>query len=128
MRKNYQNLKTALCLVAFAITSLLSAQGLTVTFANAQNTSESGNDFYEADIMVESTTDFTLGSGQLYFDYSNAAFGSRVFTNGSFTFERPMGSILGSGGYASFVTNDTFDQTVSISFQQGFSQGTLAKL
>ena len=49
------------------------------SFANAQNTNDGTNDFFEVDVMVKTTgNSFKLGSGQLFFNYNASAFGEYV--------------------------------------------------
>jgi len=94
------------------------------TLLNAQITNNGGDDFYEADVFVASTTNLYLGSGQLYFDYNPAAFGSNISDNGNIEYSQPAGSILGysfgsfSPAYKSFIQNDFSTSRVSLSFQQ----------
>ncbi|MDC1162335.1 T9SS type A sorting domain-containing protein, partial [Tenacibaculum sp.] len=87
------------------------------------------NDYYEADIYVSSTIDFKLGSGQVYFTYNTAAFGSNIKANGNFEYLQPSGSILGEvygfPAYKDFIDNDNTTSRVSTSFQQGVSSGTI---
>ncbi|WP_460220311.1 FG-GAP-like repeat-containing protein [Psychroserpens sp. MEBiC05023] len=103
---------------------------ITVAFDNAEITNDGSNDYYEADIFISSTEDFKLGSGQLYINYNEAAFGSNISSNGSLEYSQPNGSILGeilSGFpvYKDFIENDNTTSRVSISFQQGISSGTM---
>jgi len=102
---------------------------ITLSFANAQITSEGGNNFYEADIFISSTEDFKLGSGQLYINYNESAFGPNVSGNGNFKYSQPANSILGEvygfPAYKDFIDNDNTTSRVSISFQQGVSSGTI---
>ncbi|WP_299366259.1 BspA family leucine-rich repeat surface protein [Winogradskyella sp.] len=100
---------------------------ITLAFANAEITNDGTDDFYEADILISSTSDFYVGSGQVYFDYSTAAFGENVSTNGNIEYSQPTGSILGyefpgvsfaTPAYRDFVQNDNTTSRVSLSFQQ----------
>ena len=123
-------MKKKLFLLAVLIASLVSnAQSITFTFENARITNDGVDDFYEADIYIESDADFKLGSGLLFFNYNTAAFGESVFTNGNFEYLQPTGSILaqafGFPAYTSFITNDNTPSRVAVSFQQGVSSGTM---
>ncbi len=115
------------------LVATVQAQDVTYTFANAQNTNEAGNDYYEADIMIESAAGFKLGSGLLYFNYNTAAFGTNIQANDRITITAPNGThILGEmvAGlfpfYDSFITNDNTTSRVAFSWQQAFSGECLA--
>ncbi|WP_299366261.1 T9SS type A sorting domain-containing protein [Winogradskyella sp.] len=108
-------------------TNVICGQDITLTFDNAEITNDGMDDFYEADILISSGTDFYLGSGQLYIDYSTAAFGENISTNGNIEYGRPVGSIIGyefpgfpfpTPAYKDFVQNDNTTSRVSLSFQQ----------
>ncbi|WP_422105452.1 T9SS type A sorting domain-containing protein [Winogradskyella sp.] len=122
-----KNFRYILILAILSSTNLISGQDITFTFANAQITNDGTDDFYEADIMIESTTDFYVGSGQLYLDYSTAAFGTNISANGNMEYSQPAGSILGfsfglfSPAYKDFVQNDNTSSRVSLSFQQNLA-------
>ncbi|WP_422105423.1 BspA family leucine-rich repeat surface protein [Winogradskyella sp.] len=104
-------------------TELLSS-AVTVAFTNAEITNDGMDDYYEADIVISGTTDFYIGSGQVYLEYNTAAFGENVATNNSIAYSQPDGSILGysfgpfSPAYRDFVQNDNTTSRVSLSFQQ----------
>ncbi|WP_422105429.1 T9SS type A sorting domain-containing protein [Winogradskyella sp.] len=104
-------------------TELLSSD-VTVAFANAQITDDGVDNYYEADIVISGTTDFYIGSGQVYLEYNTAAFGENVATNNSIAYSQPDGSILSysfgafSPAYRDFVQNDNTTSRVSLSFQQ----------
>ncbi|WP_422105445.1 BspA family leucine-rich repeat surface protein [Winogradskyella sp.] len=97
---------------------------VTLAFANAQITNDGVDDYYEADIVISSTTDFYVGSGQVYLDYATAAFGENISANGNIEYSQPDGSILGysfgafSPAYRDFIENDNSASRVSLSFQQ----------
>ncbi len=106
------------------------AQNITLSLTNAQITNDGVDDYYEADVMISGTTDFYLGSGQLYIDYNTAAFGGNVSANGNIEYSQPVGSILGyafSGvpfptpAYKDFIENDNTASRVSLSFQQNIA-------
>ncbi|WP_422107544.1 T9SS type A sorting domain-containing protein [Winogradskyella sp.] len=113
-------------LILFSI-SVPYAQDIALTFANAQITNDGISDFYEADILISSTSDFYVGSGQLYLDYNTLAFGSNISANGNLEYSQPVGSILGfsfgifSPAYKDFVQNDNTSSRVSLSFQQNIA-------
>ena len=118
--------------IAIIVTCLLGlntlhAQEITLSFANAEVTNDGTDDHYEADIMISSTTDLYVGSGQLYLDYGTSAFGENVAANGNIEYSRPNGSILGhsfglfSPAYKDFVMNDNTASRVSLSFQQNIA-------
>ncbi|TCI93615.1 T9SS type A sorting domain-containing protein [Tenacibaculum sp. M341] len=109
----------------------LFSQNISFSFANARNTNDGTNDYYEADIYIASDTDFIVGSGQIYFNYNTEAFGENVHTNTNFEMLRPTGSILETrilgaiDAYQSFIVNDNTTSRVSTSFQQLASSGTM---
>ncbi|WP_299114087.1 T9SS type A sorting domain-containing protein [uncultured Winogradskyella sp.] len=122
-------MKTLKQILALAILSMssLNAQEITLSFANAKVTNDGMDDYYEADIMLSSTTDFYVGSGQVYIDYNTAAFGENVSSNGNIEYSQPTGSIIGyafpgfpfpTPAYKDFVENDNTASRVSLSFQQ----------
>ncbi|WP_422107520.1 T9SS type A sorting domain-containing protein [Winogradskyella sp.] len=120
-------IKIVIILLAVACMHNVHGQNITFTFANAQITNDGTDDFYEADIMISSTTGFYVGSGQLYFDYNPAAFGTNISTNGNIEYSQPAGSIIGyefpgfpfsTPAYKDFVQNDNTSSRVSLSFQQ----------
>lgn len=118
----------------FGIISL-QAQDLTFTFANAVITADGANDFYEADIMIASTSDFIVGSGLLYFNYNNAAFGANISDGGTVEVTYPsldyicgdLDVIVGAVAvYGPFVQNDNTASRFAFSFQQAFGSGSMA--
>ncbi len=104
-------------------------QNVNYTFENAHITKENGKDYYEVDVLISSTEDFKLGSGQLYFNYNTAAFGENISTNNKLEYLQPKGYILGEvynfPAYKYFIQNDNSSSRVSISYQQGVSSGTI---
>ncbi len=114
----------------------LQAQDLTFTFANAVITTDGANDFYEADIMIAATSDFTVGSGLLYFNYNNAAFGTNISDGGTVevTYPSPdyicgdVDAVVGGvvAVYGPFVQNDNTASRFAFSFQQAFGSGAMA--
>ena len=125
--------------VTTLITLLISftsyTQDIHFTFANAQNTNDVTNDYYEVDVMVQtvnSTGSFKLGSGQLYFTYSTAAFGNNVYANGSIEISQTnpdyiCGQYIDAAAaniYGTFTVNDNTTSRVSWAFSQAFSSST----
>lgn len=128
MRKNTLfNIATFLLMNIFWINITL-AQTVSFTFANAQNTNDGSNDYYEVDVMIAADSDFKLGSGLLYFNYNTSAFGTNVLTNGNIEFAYDAGSyILGEevgtapfvfGIYSNRTSNDNTTSRVAFSWQQ----------
>jgi hypothetical protein len=104
---------------------------VTLSFANAQITNDGTDNFYEADILIASTEDFYVGSGQVYFDYNTDAFGENISSNNAIEYTQPANSILGGNfatltAYRDFVQNDNNASRVSLSFQQNFSESFIA--
>jgi hypothetical protein len=104
---------------------------VTLSFANAQITNDGSDNYYEADILIATTEDFYVGSGQVYFDYNTAAFGGNISSNGNIEYSQPTGSILEGNfatlpAYKDFVQNDNTSSRVSLSFQQNFSESFIA--
>ncbi|WP_299114082.1 T9SS type A sorting domain-containing protein [uncultured Winogradskyella sp.] len=111
----------------------LYAQDITFTFANAQITNDGVDDYYEADVMIASTVDFYVGSGQLYIEYNTDAFGENIANTTVFEYGRPVGSILEQtffggfvAGYSDFVEQNNTASRVSLSFQQNAPLGVLS--
>jgi hypothetical protein len=96
MKKNYRTrflkkLLRKLPLLVILISLHGYSQTITYAFANAQNTNDGTDDFYEADIVITTDTDFKLGAGQFYLDYNTAAFGTSI-DGSALTFNHPAGS------------------------------------
>ncbi len=141
MKQNYTN-KTIQLLI-MSITLLIGttnyAQNIQFTFMNAVNTNDGIDDFYETDIMIETIdgqVDFKLGSGQIYFNYNETAFGTNInaSTNYEATTVYPE-YFLGQNitvpfpfEYYSFVINDNTTSTVSWSFSENISANSMTKL
>ncbi|MBW1296019.1 immunoglobulin-like domain-containing protein [Aquimarina litoralis] len=122
--------KITFLIICSLLTAVVGAQDITFTFQNARNTNDGTDDFYEADVYIESSTDFKLGSGQIYFTYNTTAFGENIDGSGNFEYLQPDGAILaetysGFPAYSSFIANDNTNSRVSTSFQQGLSSGTI---
>ncbi len=106
---------------------------LTYFLANEKIFNDGADDFYEIDVMAESTNGFALGSGLLYLNYNIAAFGSNIHTADALTISLPETSILTATAlevfdfYSGFITNDNTLSRFSFTWQQGgFSAGCLA--
>lgn len=123
-------MKQKLLIFALLFGMFSQAQDLTFTFANAVITTDGANDFYEVDVLLESTADFKLGSGQLYFNYSTTAFGDNISANTKIEYTQPISYILGQENilpiYGSFVQNDNTTSRVSLSWQQALSSGAIS--
>ena len=109
------------------------AQDVAFSFANPQVTN--GGTTYEVDIMISSNGGFKLGSGQLYLNYNEQAFGTNATVNGKVVFSQPTNSILGLAlgsppfqfpFYSSFIANDNTTNRVSFAWQHAFSEACLA--
>ncbi|OAB78689.1 T9SS type A sorting domain-containing protein [Cochleicola gelatinilyticus] len=125
-------MKTKILVTLIVLCSFgLAAQDIHFTMDNARITNDGVDDFYEADIYMESSIDFKLGSGQIYFTYNEAAFGPNISDNGNFDYLQPDGSILaeayGFPAYKDFIQNDNTTFRVSTAFQQGVSSGTITE-
>jgi hypothetical protein len=113
------------------MSSILNAQNIALTFDNATITNNGTNSFYETDVIIvrTSATNFKLGTGQFYIDYNPAAFGMSI-GNATVDFEYSIGSILAetniSAVYESPIVNSNSNGTVSISWEQGLSAGSMA--
>ncbi|MDY8138026.1 T9SS type A sorting domain-containing protein [Aquimarina sp. 2201CG5-10] len=108
----------------------MKAQDLTFTFANAQITNDGSDYYYDVDVMIQSTIDFKLGSGQLYLTYNKTAFGDNVSANSNLVYSQPSGAILAEQysivpAYKDFIQNDNTISRVSLAFQQGLSAGAI---
>ncbi|MBL4605147.1 MAG: T9SS type A sorting domain-containing protein [Flavobacteriaceae bacterium] len=96
----------AILFLFIGIVNVVSAQSISFTFANAEITNDGSDDFYEADIMLSTATDFKLGLGQFYFDYNTAAFGSSI-SGANLTFTHPAAPAVGDADY--ILDQDAFD-------------------
>ncbi|WP_219008774.1 T9SS type A sorting domain-containing protein [Aquimarina litoralis] len=109
----------------------IQAQDIHFTFANAQKSIENGNYYYEADIMIEASEGFKLGSGQIYLTYNPEAFGANISKNSGIQYAYEPGYILGENytlpAYKSFIQNDNTNNRVSFAFQQGVSAESINK-
>ena len=121
--------------ILLLVCNIIIAQDVIFTFANAQNTNDGTDDFYEVDVMIATTSDFKLGSGQLYINYNTSAFGTNVSSNSNIEFTYVNGTcILGQHEkdfnfgdlYKDYVANDNTTSRVSFSWQQNYAAGTFA--
>ncbi|MDY8138020.1 T9SS type A sorting domain-containing protein [Aquimarina sp. 2201CG5-10] len=121
--------RIAMLALIILVNSNILAQDITLSFDNAQITNDGSDDYYDVDIMISSTTDFKLGSGQLYLTYNTAAFGDNISANSNLTYSQPTGSILAETyvfpAYKDFIQNDNTTSRVSLAFQQGLSAGSI---
>lgn len=133
LKKNYIKLSIAISVLMICISGY--SQNLKISIVNAQNTSDGPNNYYEADIMIQTIdgqSDFKLGSGQVYFNYNTAAFGDNVGANNRFevSADYDAGYILGEKvtdviniyNISSFIKDNTASR-VSWSFSQKISSG-----
>ena len=136
MKKNYKQIIAFIALTLTMFTQVM-GQDIEFTFENAQNTNDGTNDYYEVDVMlktINSTADFKLGSGQLYFTYNTAAFGENVKANNTIeTSQANPDYICGQNVdaaaaaiYGTFTVNDNTTNRVSWAFSQTFSSSTFA--
>ncbi|MEO0723254.1 MAG: T9SS type A sorting domain-containing protein [Bacteroidota bacterium] len=131
MKKKSLITSAVLLLLSLFVTPSAQAQTISFIFANAENTNDGTDDYYEIDVMISTDSDFKLGSGLLYFNYNTAAFGENVHANDNVEFTYPEGDyILGAVSflnvYGSFVTNDNTSSRVAFSWQQTLSSGGIA--
>ncbi|WP_459210674.1 T9SS type A sorting domain-containing protein [Aquimarina rhabdastrellae] len=130
LTNNTYTKQITLILAVFTI-FIVSAQDIHFTFDNAQNTIDNGEYYYEADIMIESSEAFKLGSGQIYLTYNPKAFGTSIFKNNRIVYTYEPGYILGENyvlpAYRSFIQNDNTDNRISFTFQQGVSTESITK-
>ncbi|MDY8137945.1 T9SS type A sorting domain-containing protein [Aquimarina sp. 2201CG5-10] len=131
MKQNYLQIRKGIANILLLLLTVinLQAQDLHFTFANAQITNDGMDNYYDVDVMIQSTVDFKLGSGQLYLTYNTAAFGENISAAGSVEYTQPSGSILGEvytfAAYKDFIQNDNTTSRVSLAFQQGIGSGTI---
>ncbi|MEO1435810.1 MAG: T9SS type A sorting domain-containing protein [Bacteroidota bacterium] len=113
-----------LILFSLMVCSLISsAQNITFGIANKTVTSTN----VSFDVTLSSTSDFKLGSGQVYINYNSAAFGSSVVAGTRVSFSYPTGSVLAEQNilsvYSNFIFNDNTDSRFSFSWQQALAAG-----
>ncbi|AOW21630.1 hypothetical protein LPB138_13485 [Urechidicola croceus] len=109
----------------------LKAQDITLFIENAFIVEEGIETYYEADVMISSTTDFYVGSGQVYINYNHDAFGEDVVSSGNVEYLQPQESITGfswpgapfsTPAYRDFIINDNGTTgAFSPSFQQNIA-------
>lgn len=103
MMKNYRKKKNTIrtFILMFVVTLFFNSnnfgQAITYTFANAQITNDGSDNFYEADVLIESTTSFQLGPWSLYITYNTSAFGTNIVAAGGLTVTEPPGSVADDG-------------------------------
>jgi hypothetical protein len=137
MKKNYKQI-IAFIALTFTICTQVTAQDIEFTFENSQNTNDGTYDYYEVDVMIKtinSTADFKLGSGQLYFTYNTAAFGENVKANNTietsqanpdYICGQDLDAAAAAAIYGTFTVNDNTTNRVSWAFSQTFSSSTFA--
>ncbi|MEM9525789.1 MAG: T9SS type A sorting domain-containing protein [Bacteroidota bacterium] len=105
----------------------ISGQTISFDIINKQPTADGNGLVF--DVTLASTAPFKLGSGLLYFNYNNTAFGPNVVANGRMTVSYPDGAVLGQVAgfsvYRDFIQNDNTDSRFAFSFQQGLSAGSI---
>jgi len=106
---------TCLLLVLMSI-SVASAQDISFTFDNAQITNDGANDFYEVDVMVSSSADLKVGTGQFYINYNTTAFGTFVQSSGAGNFESTAGIL--NNTYWNLIYTDNSESRVSYAYVQ----------
>lgn len=111
------------------------------SFANAQNTSDGTNGFFEVDVMMQTlgeNASFKLGDGQLFFRYNTAAFGEYINAYNRIEITSPEGYIVDqsidsdpntkiyfSGGALDNTNNDDTNR-VSWKFRQNYSSSSFS--
>ncbi|NQY06557.1 MAG: hypothetical protein HRT68_10330, partial [Flavobacteriaceae bacterium] len=85
--KQFYNMKNTLLLAMLFIGVSIQAQEINFYIENEQVTG-AGPFYYEFDVMIEETSGvpFKLGSGQLYFNYSSAVFGTNISASSGVTY------------------------------------------
>ncbi len=137
MKNIYRNAVRTVVILVMLIPLFAQAQTIRLTFANAENTNDGTDDYYEADIYIETAdglADFKVGSGQIYFNYNTLAFGENVKANGNFEViatnpDYLVGQYIDAAPaniYGTQVINDNITSRVSWAFLQSFSSSTFA--
>ncbi len=135
MKNNYNIWITMVSILMMS--AVAHAQTVKLAIINAANTNDGTNDYYEADVTIETfdgQEDFKLGSGQLYFNYNTDAFGVNISANDRFEVTADENSyILGQiSGFTDFYNisfiNDNTDFRVSWAFDQNVSSGAMDQL
>ncbi len=122
---------TALLIVLLSLNSF--GQNITFSFLNAQITSEGDDNYYEADVLLESNTPFKLGIGLLYFNYNTEAFGENVNASGALSISAPENYVLAeeitafaTPIYGGFLPVDNTASRFAFSWNQLFSSSQIA--
>ena len=134
--KNMKNRLIIMALLLIAVVNMNAQnENLVLTFDNAEITTDGMLDFYEVDILatkMATSPDFKLGSGLIYIDYSEAAFGSGI-NDVQVDFEYPTGSILAQEAdafpaavYGQQVINSNDMDTVALVWLQSYASSTFA--
>lgn len=112
-----------------------SQEDILFSFDNVETTNDGVDNFYEVDVMLKTTTagTFKLGSGQLYFNYNTAAFGSNIGNTAAFDVSYPDDYIIAQKiaafavpFYGDFEINNNLTSRVSWGFDQVYSSLTIA--
>lgn len=108
------------------------SNNIELSFTNAQNTNDGNNDYYEVDIMIQTTdgSSFKLGDGKLFFQYNSAAFGEFISANSRIEVTQPDGYITGQSIdsnpsekiYGSFQTLDNTNEGATDRVSWRFNQ------
>lgn len=116
-----------LFIAIFLIIGFHTSQAQTITFGFLNKTITANSVIF--DVTLSSTSSFKLGSGQLYINYNNAAFGNSAVANGRVRISYPTGAVLnqivGFSVYRDRILNDNTSSRFSFSWQQGLSSGTI---
>lgn len=109
-----------------------SSKNVQFSFANAQNTNDGLNDYFEVDVMIQTTngSSFKLGDGKLFFQYNFAAFGEFISANNRIEVTQPDGYITGQSIdsnpsekiYGSFQTLDNTNEGATDRVSWRFNQ------
>ncbi len=77
-----------------------SEQSIEISLANAQNTTDGIDDYYEVDLMIKTTIpgdSFKLGDGKVFLTYNDNAFGQFIKAYDNVEVTAPDGYLLGQG-------------------------------
>lgn len=124
-------------LILLFLGSICKAQDIEFTLANAEITNDGMDDYFEVDVYISSSSDFKLGSGQIYFNYNTLAFGENISLNNNLEYSHGN---IGAGSpyildqdylgafpiYSNFVQGDNTDSRMAVSFQQAIGESAFA--
>ncbi|WP_298763839.1 T9SS type A sorting domain-containing protein [uncultured Polaribacter sp.] len=123
MEKITEKIKLLALVIILTSSLVFQSQTISYSFANAQNTVEGSNTFYEVDVLLSTDTNFKLGAGQFYIDYNTAAFGEAI-EGGNLTFSRPAGSVLAEKIFGGALDAYNIVNTNSTASKVSFSWST----